>query len=94
MLKLPISSGGTEPRSAADVIGSRTFFAPLSRHTCSEFASSSALMSEPLMLISPRTASEGRAGFKKLYSLTNVEFTCRIVVKNIVRFFKSAVLTE
>ena len=40
-IKLPTNSGGTDPRSAALVIGSRTFFAPLSRQTCKLFASSS-----------------------------------------------------
>ena len=44
------------PRSAADVMGSNTFFAPLSRHTCRAFASSSTLIIVPAMLISPSTA--------------------------------------
>lgn len=45
------------PRSAALVIGSSTFFAPLSRHTCKLLASSSTFRIVPLILISPSTAS-------------------------------------
>lgn len=44
MDKLPISSGGTVPRSAADVIESEIFFAPETRHTCSAFVRSSTFM--------------------------------------------------
>ena len=66
MLKLPISSEGTVPRSAADVIGKRTFLAPLSRHTWRESASSSTFNNVPAMLISPRTARLETAGLPRL----------------------------
>ena len=36
---LSINSGGTEARLTFEVIGSRTFFDPLSRHTCCTFTS-------------------------------------------------------
>ena len=41
ILNAPINSDGTVPKSPALVISSNTFFAPLSRQTCSVFASSS-----------------------------------------------------
>ena len=47
----------------ADVIGRSTLFAPLSKHTCREFASSSTFIIVPLMLISPSTARLLSVGF-------------------------------
>lgn len=46
-----IKSDGTAIKSVIDAAGSRTFFAPLSRHTCRVFASSSTLISVPLILL-------------------------------------------
>ncbi len=40
-------------KSTNDVLGNKTFFAPESRQTCKTFASSSALISVPLIEISP-----------------------------------------
>ena len=51
------------------VIGSNTFFNPESKHTCSAFASSSTLISVPLMLISPSTASPLTAGLRSAMEL-------------------------
>lgn len=65
MLKEPTSSGGTVPRSAADVNGNNTFFAPLSRHTCNVFANSSTFINVPPILTSPNTAKLEITGFPK-----------------------------
>ncbi len=58
-------SDGTVPSSAADVIGIRTFLAPLSRQTCRTLASSSTIRIVPLILISPRTARLDSVGLLK-----------------------------
>ena len=52
----PTKSDGTVPRSPAEVIGSNTFFAPLSKHTCRVLANSSTLIRVPPILISPKIA--------------------------------------
>lgn len=62
-LKHPTSSGGTLPKSTAEVIGNNTFFAPESKHTCKVFAKFSTLDTVPLTLISPSTANELTVGF-------------------------------
>lgn len=62
-LKHPTSSGGTVPKSTADVIGSNTFFAPESKQTCNVLAKFATFATVPLTLISQSTASELTVGF-------------------------------
>ena len=58
ILKRPINSAGTEGKSIAEIIDSRIFFAPLSAQTCNVFAKSSTFIAVPLIVMSPKTASE------------------------------------
>ena len=62
-LKQQTSSGGTLPKSTAEVIGNSTFFAPESKQTCKVFAKFSTLDTVPLTLISTSTANELTVGF-------------------------------
>ena len=62
-LKQPTSSGGTLPKSTAEVIGNNTFFAPESKHTCKVFARFSTFDTVPLTLISLSIANELTVGF-------------------------------
>ena len=57
-----ISSGGTVVKSTNEMLGSKTFFAPESKHTCSMLAKSSVLINVPLIEISPKMAKLDSTG--------------------------------
>ena len=56
MLNLLMSSGGTLPKSTLELIGINTFFAPLSKHTCSVLDKFGILFIVPPILMVPSIA--------------------------------------